>query len=61
MPIASFIFFLFALSIFFLNFFSVGIPMHVPILTTVQNGGINLRENSHIFQKHVLFKALFPR
>ena len=43
------------------QFFSHRMPIHVPIVTAVQNGRISLWKNSYILQKHVLFKALFLR
>ena len=51
MPMAYFLFFLFALNVFFFQFLSRGICMHITILRAVQNGRTSLRENSHIWLK----------
>ena len=46
---------------FLSEFFSRGIHMHIPILTGVENGCINLQNNNQLLVKDVLFEALLPR
>ena len=58
MQTSWFIFWLFIVNAFFFQFFRCGIPVHISILTRVQNGYINCRKKIFLL-KTVLFEAFF--